>query len=96
MATLHLQNSVKQHTAYKTPSLTDNKINSAPKNVMLKKGGDQGLWWGLWLSLPLPDWEFWKYSHKMLAPGGTFEETWKHLKINWHWSTSSCCGLKLA
>lgn len=47
MATLHLQNSVKQHTAYKTPSLTDNKINSAPKNVMLKKGGDQGLWWGL-------------------------------------------------
>lgn len=47
MATLHLQNSVKQQTAYKTPSLTDNKINSAPKNVMLKKGGDQGLWWGL-------------------------------------------------
>lgn len=47
MATLHLQNSVKQHTAYKTPSLTDNKINSAPKNVMLKKGRDQGLWWGL-------------------------------------------------
>lgn len=34
MATLHLQNSVKQHTAYKTPSLTDNKINSAPKNVI--------------------------------------------------------------
>ena len=45
-------------------SLIINKINSAPKNVMFKKGGDQGLWWGLWLSLPLPDWEFWRYLHK--------------------------------
>ena len=31
---------------------------------------------------------------KCWPKGGTFEETWKHLNINWHWSTSSCCGFK--
>ena len=76
MATLHLQNSVKQHTAYKTPSLTDNKINSAPKNVICSKRGEtKGYGGDSDCHCLFQIGNFGNIYTKCWPKGGTFEET---------------------